>query len=92
MIKKHIQEAIITNLKEGKQTELKVLRFLLSLINYAEIDKQRELTDEEIQELLAKELKKRQEAIQLFRQGKREDLVEDEEKQLVVIKQFLPHS
>lgn len=70
--------------------EVRVLRFLLSEIQYAEIAKQSDLTDEETVALLAKELKKRKEAIEMFKKANRDDLVADEEKQLTVIQKYLP--
>jgi len=90
MIKDDIQQRILTALKEGKKTELKVLRYISSQIKYEEINKQKELTDEETVTLLQKELKKREEAIEMFKKGKRDDLVADEEKQLIVIRGYLP--
>ncbi len=90
MIKDEIQKAIPINLKGGKSTEVKVLRFILSEINYAEIDKQGQLTDEEVITLLQSEVKKRKEAIEMFKRGNREDLVKDEEAQLIIIGQYLP--
>ena len=90
MIKEEIQKAMILALKSKKETELKVLRFVLSQINYEEINKQKKLTDEEVISVLQKEVKKRKEAIEMFKKGKREDLVIDEEKQIDKIKQYLP--
>lgn len=90
MIKEDIQKAIITNLKAKNGTEVKVLRYLLSMIKYAEIDKHQELTDEEIQALFSKEIKKRKEAIEIFKKGKRDDLVSDEEEQVTLISKYLP--
>lgn len=90
MIKDDIQKAVIVNLKKGKATEVKVLRFVLSEINYAEIDKQGQLTDEEAIALLQREVKKRKEAIEMFKKGNRDDLVKDEEAQLIIIGQYLP--
>jgi len=90
MIKKDIEAEIIVSLKAGKQTELKVLRYILSEIKYAEIAKQKELLDEETITLIHKEIKKRREAIELFKKGGRQDLVSDEEKQLTVIEKYLP--
>ena len=90
MIKDEIQKAIFRALKEQNQTELTVLRFLSSQIKYEEIAKQKELTDEEVIAVLQKELKKRKEEIEMFRKGKRDDLVEEEEKQLPVIQRYLP--
>jgi hypothetical protein len=90
MIRDDIQKAIFTNLKEGKAMEVKVLRFILSEIKYAEIAKQKDLTDEEAVAVLQKEVKKRKEAIEMFKKGERFDLVTDEEAQLVIIAQYLP--
>lgn len=92
MIKADIQKQILISLKEGRQTELKVLRFVLSQIKYGEIEKQRELTDEEVISLFQREIKKRKEAIEIFKKGKRDDLVNDEEKQIVVIQNYIPKS
>lgn len=90
MLRDDIQKSVNENLKAGKALEVKVLRFLLSEIKYAEIAKQTDLTNEETVTLLAKELKKRKEAIEMFKKANRDDLVADEEKQLVVIQKYLP--
>ena len=90
MIKDNIQKAIFENLKAKRETEVKVLRFLLSQIKYEEINKQKELTDQEIVVLFQKEVKKRKEAIEMFRSAGRNDLVYDEEKQLEVISRYIP--
>lgn len=90
MIKDDIQQQINSALKAGNKTELKALRFVMSQIKYEEIAKQKELTDEEVISLMQKEIKKRKEAIELFKKGNRDDLVTDEEAQIAVIQKFLP--
>ncbi|OGF99226.1 hypothetical protein A2Y99_04580 [Candidatus Gottesmanbacteria bacterium RBG_13_37_7] len=90
MIKDDIQKAIFQALKEKKETDLKALRFILSEIKYAEIDTRKELTDDEVVLLLHKEINKRKEAVTYFIKGKRNDLVEEEEKQIEVIKKYMP--
>lgn len=90
MIKNDIQQAINTALKAGNKTELNALRFVLSQIKYEEIAKQKELTDTEAVSLLQKEVKKRKEAIEMFKKGKRDDLVENEVSQIEVIQKYLP--
>lgn len=90
MLKNKIQKDILSALKGKKESELKVLRFLLSQINYEEIAKQKELTDDEVESVLQKEYKKRKEAINLFQKGNRPDLVQEEENQLTVFKKYLP--
>ena len=90
MIIDDIAKEILLSLKAGKTTDVKVLRCLLSLIKYAQIDKKEPLTDRETELLLRKEIKKRNEAIQMFKKGKRDDLVNDEEEQLEIIARYLP--
>jgi len=48
------------------------------------------LTDEEIVDLVFSEIKKRKEAIVLYRQGKREELAKKEENEIEVLKKYLP--
>lgn len=48
------------------------------------------LADTEIEKLIAKEVKKRQESIELYRHNNREDLAEIEDKELAILKEFMP--
>ena len=90
MIKEDIQKAVIDAMKGKRALELKALRFVLSLIQYEEINKQKKLTEEETVSVIRKEIKKRKEAIELFKQGKRQELVADEEAQIKIIERYLP--
>ena len=66
------------------------LRLTRSAIQYAEIELQRPATDEEVLAIIRREIKRRHEAIVLFRQGKREDLAAAEEAQIQVLERYLP--
>jgi len=55
-----------------------------------ELEKESQLTDEELVSLIASEVKKRKEAILGFEKGKREDLVEKEKKEIEILKRYLP--
>lgn len=48
------------------------------------------LSDDEIEKVVAKEVKKRNESANLYRQNSRDDLAEPEEKEAEVLKQYLP--
>ncbi len=48
------------------------------------------LTDAEIEAVLARELKKRRESAELYRQNDRDDLAEIEQQELEIIQEFLP--
>ena len=63
---------------------------LLSAIGYAEMDKQRELTDDEVKAVLSKEVKQHRDSIAAYTQGGREDLVEKEEGELKILLEYMP--
>lgn len=82
-------------MKSGDKARLETLRFTLATLNAAQKEKalkdpRTALTDEEVVTLLQKEAKKRKDSIELFRQGKRDDLVEQESAGLKVIYEYLP--
>jgi len=55
-----------------------------------ELIKKSQLEDSEIIQLILSEIKKRKEAISLYQQGNRKDLVDKEEKETEILKKYLP--
>ncbi len=90
MIKEKIQSQLKEAMKARDSVKLETLRFLLSELKYAEIALQHELTEEEELQVLSKEVKKRTDAVQLFKDSGRDQLVIEEEAKLVFIRSFLP--
>jgi uncharacterized protein YqeY len=90
-----INSDLKTAMKSGDKARVDVLRFSLSGLNAAKKEKEIKepgavLGDEEVVSILQKEAKKRKESIELFRRGKRDDLVQKEEADLGVIMGYLP--
>ena len=79
-----------TALKAGDALRVLVLRMLLSEMNYKKIDLQRELTDEDILGVMAKEVKKRREAADSFTAGGRGEQAETERKEMEILAKYLP--
>lgn len=77
-------------LRQGDETRKAAIRMVRAAVTNAEIDKQRELNDQEVQALISKEIKQRQEAIELYKQGKRQDLVDEEAAQIQALVGYLP--
>lgn len=77
-------------LKAGDSLRVLVLRMLLSEINYKKIDLHRELTDEDILTVMAKEMKKRREAVDSFTSGGRTEQAESEQKEMEILSAYLP--
>lgn len=67
-----------------------VIRMARAAITNAEIDMQHQASDDEVIQVLTREVKRRQESIVLFKQGRREDLVQQEEAELAILQAYLP--
>ena len=66
------------------------LRMVLAAVQKAEKEGKHTLADDEMVGVLAKELKTRNESVETFRAGGREDLVEKEEAAIAVVSEFMP--
>ncbi len=66
------------------------LRFALAAIHNEEVARRRDLTDDEIVGVLAKQAKMRRESIEAFEKGRRAELVAKETSELRVLEQYLP--
>lgn len=78
-------------LKEKDQLRLAVIRYTRSAIQRFKIDNlKKEIGEEELNNLLLSEAKKRRDSIQMYREGGREDLVSREEKELEILMAYLP--
>ncbi len=66
------------------------LRFALAAIHNEEVAKRRDLSDDEIVGVLAKQAKMRRESIEAFEKGGRAELVAKETAELRVIEGYLP--
>ncbi|MGE5216674.1 MAG: GatB/YqeY domain-containing protein [Chloroflexota bacterium] len=89
-LKEEIQEAVKQAMKSGDRVTLSTLRLLLAALHNEEIRIRGELSKEEIQRTIATLCKQRTEAIELYRKGGREDLAQKEDRELAVLKRFLP--
>lgn len=76
--------------REAGRTRLSVIRMVRAAIKNAEIERGHELSDDEVLEVLAKEKKQRQEALEEYRRAGRQDLVRQLEEELAIIADYLP--
>ena len=66
------------------------LRLLIAALGNARIAAGRDLSDEDALVALQREAKQRRESIEEYRKGGRDDLVEAEQQELVIIEAYLP--
>lgn len=98
MLKEKIQNNAKEALKNKEQFRLGVLRLVLAAIATKEKEKkfkekiegEANLSDEEVIDVISFEIKKRKDAILLYNQGNRPELAEKEEKEIEIIKNYLP--
>jgi uncharacterized protein YqeY len=76
--------------KSGDRLKLSLTRLLKSDIRYKEIEKGKELSDEEVLEVISSSAKKHRDSIEQFRKGGREDLAKKEEEELNLILGYMP--
>ncbi len=90
LLKQKLNDDLKNALRSGDKPSCSVLRMLLSAIHNAEIAKRGELEESEIIGVIAKDAKQHKESILAFKQGNRQDLVDKEEAELVIIDKYLP--
>jgi uncharacterized protein YqeY len=66
------------------------LRNIQAVVKQIEVDERREVTDADMEAILMKYAKQREDAITQFKEAGRNDLVEKEEAELIVVKSYLP--
>jgi uncharacterized protein YqeY len=89
-LKEKLQADLKTAMKEKDTFKRDVIRFVMSAIKQIEVDERKELSDADIEAILVKQIKQRNDAIAQFKEGGREDLVEKNEKELEILRSYLP--
>ncbi len=90
ILKEQIQNDIKDAMKGGDQMRRGVLRTINADIKNVEIAKKNVLSDDEILEVILKNAKKHKDSIEQYKKGGRNDLVEQEEKELKILQKYLP--
>lgn len=85
-----LQEDLKQAMRDKDEIKVSTLRILIAEIKNAAISKGGDISDQDIVSVLQKEAKKRKEAAEGFRQGGREESAQVEEKELEVIRAYLP--
>ena len=74
--------------RDDRRTQ--TLRMAMAAAHNRRIELRRDLTDDEVSEVLAKGIKQRRESTELFRAGGREELAAKEEAEAAILAEFLP--
>ena len=89
-IKQRLTSDLKQAMKAGDNARRSVIRMAMAAIKNAEIAKRGTLEESDVLGVMAKEARQRQESIDAFKQGNRQDLVDREEEELAILQEYLP--
>ncbi|MBR3362581.1 MAG: GatB/YqeY domain-containing protein [Bacilli bacterium] len=89
-MRNQILEDLKNAMKAQDKLKLSVIRMVKSSIQMEELNKKRELTDDEVIDVISKQIKTRKDSINEFTKGGREDLVESTSKEIEILLTYLP--
>lgn len=85
-----IAEDLKAAMKAKDEARISCLRMLKTSLKNLQVDKGRELNDEEIHMAISSAVRKSKEAAEEFRKGGREDLAIKEEQEINILHEYLP--
>jgi len=89
-LRERLEEDYKAAMKAGDALKVSVIRMARSEIRNTEIARRHPLSEEEIAEVVAREIKRRQESIEQFARGGRSDLVDKETAEKKILEAYLP--
>lgn len=90
MLKEKLMEDLKDAMKNKDDLKKNTVTMIRAAIKQIEVDKRVELNDDEVTEIISKEAKKRKDAIVEFEKAGRQDLVNQTNAELALIKSYLP--
>lgn len=95
MLLDELKADVFTSMKEGNHVRVDTLRFLLAAIRNAAIAKyaaagESAMKDEDVLDVIKKQVKTHKESIEAFTKANRSELVSKEQAELTILEAFLP--
>ena len=90
-LKQKLTEDLKQALRDGDKVKRSVIRLVMAAIKNAEIAaRPSNVDDSDVLGIITKEVRQRQESIEAFRQGNRQELVAQEEAEMAILQSYLP--
>jgi len=89
-LQERLMEDLKTAMRARDEVRKSTLRMLRSAIGYREKETKRSLSDEEVLDVIAKQVKQRQDSIAEYTKGRRQDLVDQERAEMEILMAYLP--
>jgi len=95
MLRDRLNDALKSSMKEKKPVAVSTLRLILTAIKDRDIAARSKgvddgIPDDEILQVLQTMVRQRNESIEMYRKGNREELAQQEEQEIEVIQSFMP--
>ncbi|MCI9039535.1 MAG: GatB/YqeY domain-containing protein [Clostridia bacterium] len=90
MLKEKLLEDLKESMKDKNVTRKNVVQMVRAAVLQVEKDKQIEVTDEQIIEIIAKEAKKRRDSINDYEKSGRQDLLNQINEEISILEEYLP--
>ena len=90
MLKEKLLEDMKVSMRDKNVIRKNVIQMVRAAILQVEKDKQIELNDEQILEIIAKESKKRKDALSDYEKSGREDLISEIKQEIEILAEYLP--
>ena len=89
-----MRQRILDDLKEAMKAQdkltLSVIRMVKGAMQMEELNKKRELTDDEVISVISKQIKTRKESIVEYEKGNRQDLIDATNSEIEILNKYMP--
>jgi hypothetical protein len=89
-LKEKLMDDMKNSMKNKDTIRKNTITMIRAAIKQKEVDERKELNDEEILDIISKQLKEKKMVIEDFKKGNREDLVELTEAEINILLEYLP--
>jgi len=89
-LKERITDDMKAAMRAGEKDRLGVIRMITSAIKQREVDERISLDDAQVLSVLEKMIKQRKESLTQFQAGNRQDLVDKESAEIVLLQSYMP--
>ncbi|WP_409228590.1 GatB/YqeY domain-containing protein [Gudongella sp. SC589] len=89
-LKDKLMEDLKSSMKNKDTIRKNTVTMVRAAVKQREVDERIELTDEDILEIISKQLKEKKMAIEEFKKGSRQDLVDTTESEIEILLEYLP--
>ena len=90
MLKEQLQKDLLDAMKNKDKDKLNTLRSVKGAVQLEVINNKKEENDELILEVISKQIKMRNESIKEFEKANRKDLIQSYEKEIEILKKYMP--